>query len=281
MLFLGAERALLVGPIFHELISGISEELRELRLRMMVVELPDASSIESELRRHELDGVIALFDARLWQSDLPQRLAEVMPAVWVMGPQAGVAVVDHVVPQNFGVGEMAFDYLRSRGCPRVAVASLPIFRSVASRVSVMRAMAFANAARSEGTPVDIFSIDMSEAARRMLGEPFHQLSGVEELADRIVGDLPAGSGVFLSTDQELARLYPLLLKLGVTPERDYMLVSCDNESATLAPLHPKPATIDINAKRIGREAVRRLIRRIRHPSEPPLVIEVPPTLVKP
>ena len=138
MLFLGGNSASRLGPVFLELVSGISEELRTLRLRMMVVELPGPEYMEAQLRRHELDGVIALFDSRFWQSEIPNRLAHLMPAVWVMGPQSGPAVVDHVVPQNFAIGEMAFDYLRSRGCKQVAMATLPVFAHGTSPVSVIR-----------------------------------------------------------------------------------------------------------------------------------------------
>ena len=126
----------------------------------------------------------------------------------------------------------------------------------------------------------MFSIDLSEPARRMLGGPMHVMADAELLADAIVEKLPRGSGIFVSTDQELVRLWPLLLKRGVQPEKDFIMVSCDNETAAIAPLNPRPATIDINAKLIGREAVKRLMRRIGHPDDPPLVIEVPPTLIQ-
>ena len=60
---------------------------------------------------------------------------------------------------------------------------------------------------------------------------------------------------------------------------EVVIVSCDNETVRLSTLHPRPASIDLAAAEIARQAVRRLSSRIQHRDEPPIRTLVNPRLV--
>jgi DNA-binding LacI/PurR family transcriptional regulator len=103
------------------------------------------------------------------------------------------------------------------------------------------------------------------------------------LIARLASDMPRGGegplGLFVSRDEETVHVYRLLRENGVEPGRDVVVISCDNEFVRLSTLHPRPATIDLQAAQIARHAVRRLGARIKHRDEPPVRILVNPHLV--
>jgi DNA-binding LacI/PurR family transcriptional regulator len=123
--------------------------------------------------------------------------------------------------------------------------------------------------------------EASDPALRSLGTAPRVAPTTGALVERVLRDEPAGTGLFLSTDQETAALYHAMAANGVAAGNQYVVVSCDNEIPTLAPLNPRPATIDFGARQIGQQAVRRLLHRVRNPAEPTLLIQLPPRLVLP
>lgn len=280
MFFLGVTSNKL-GPIFMEVVSGVADELRSLEYRMIFSEIRSIHELENDPRRGELAGGVVLADPQLWNGPELKRMAELLPTVWVMGANSAGTPLDHIVPDNWAVGELAFAYLRDLGCPAVSYMKLPAWFQKVSQVELLRASSFLSAARSAGMDPSVYLSDQADQAARVLGPNVTGMPTPIELVRKFVAEQPRGTGLFVSTDREAAMLYPLLAACGVTPGKDILVVSCDNESPTLAPLFPRPASVDILAREIGRQAVARLLYRIDHRNEPPVIVQLPPKLITP
>ncbi len=76
-------------------------------------------------------------------------------------------------------------------------------------------------------------------------------------------------------------LMPQLQMAGVDFLHRVHAIGCDHEVRCLRSLEPLPATLDLHLDSIACRAIRQLIFRIRHPSEPLIRINVAPSLVLP
>lgn len=282
--FLGGGSFANLLPIFLEVLGGISAELQRMGLKMLLSEVGKPDALDNGvLRNQRPEASIVFVNRRDWDDQALARLGERIPAVWVMGASSGPTVIDHVVPDNLAIGKLAYEYLTSdRKCSRLAYVFLPVFSPTMGDVSAVRAISFLTAARAAGIENTVYAVGSPhEPTIRQLGGPAVVAPTTAELVARLSRELPRGTGLFLSTDQETALLYHTLAVSGAVPDRDFPVVSCDNETPTLAPLHPRPATIDFGARHIGEQAVRQLLRRVTDPVFPPLLIQLPPRLVKP
>jgi LacI family transcriptional regulator len=102
----------------------------------------------------------------------------------------------------------------------------------------------------------------------------------EALIEQAFSGSDPPDGIFAPTDQQVAMVHQLLRERGLIPGKDVRTVSCNNDRQWLATLHPQPATIDLRAGTLGREAVQRLSWRMDHPQSDPTVIMVAPRLVE-
>jgi DNA-binding LacI/PurR family transcriptional regulator len=100
-----------------------------------------------------------------------------------------------------------------------------------------------------------------------------------DLVRRLAESRQGRVGLFVSRDEETIGVYHLLREAGLEPGKDVVVVSCDNESVRLSGLHPRPASIDLGAAQIARQAVIRQAARIQNPKEPPVRILIYPRLV--
>ena len=85
-------------------------------------------------------------------------------------------------------------------------------------------------------------------------------------------------GVFVQSDQIINALHAVLSELGIRPEHDLKIVSCNAEKLFLGPLDPRPASIDIHSSEIGRKAIDFLIARIENRTNPPSSLVLRPKL---
>jgi DNA-binding LacI/PurR family transcriptional regulator len=145
----------------------------------------------------------------------------------------------------------------------------------------VRGQSFLNAALDARRPASAYLVCDDPIVADAYGRNAVLASGLEELADRLVRANPRPTGLFVANDWATARMYPMLIERGLQLGKDLLIVSCDNEDVRLAPLRPRPASLDINAPQLGRYIVARLLNRIRHPDDLPIVVLIPPTLVTP
>ena len=89
---------------------------------------------------------------------------------------------------------------------------------------------------------------------------------------------PKPTLICVQADMLTPAVYRCLADLGLRPQRDVAVISCNNEVRYLQALKPPPVVIDVQASLVGAYAVRTLLRRIAQPDDPPVQIAVRPRI---
>ena len=236
-------------------------------------DVSDATRLPTILEGRQLVGGILLgSQAR------PGVLAAIQHLPWVWLSSHSGPSGDSVLAGNQDIAEMATRYLVDRGHKHLA------FLSVMSSYPAYpaRAEAFRNAASRAGATADVL---LDDAGSTGAGEISPSLQVLREQVTGLVARFatlsPRPTGLFVPNDMMTAMVYPALAIAGIQPGKDLDVISCNNEEAYLAGLHPRPATIDIGAELMGRRSVEQLLRKIRHPGETRQVqIAVSPVLIE-
>lgn len=263
-------------PVIANVVAELARTAHEHDAHVLMAEMPNPAKISNILLRGDVTGAIVFVDSRLSTRDVAH-LRNHLPVVRVMGAQLASVDVDHVTPDASAVGCVAAEYLLREGCRSLAFFTCqPDWDLSRMRAQGFLAAALAGGVRPrmllQGEPhlaIDFYGPNASVSSE--LGELFRNLDG------RDSGPL----GLFVSRDEELAAVYRTLREVGLEPGKDVRIVSCDNETVRLSTLHPRPASIDLNASQIAQRAIRRLRERIEHPNEPPTRILISPRLVSP
>jgi DNA-binding LacI/PurR family transcriptional regulator len=264
-------------PVMASVVSGIAREANKGGTKVLVEEMIDPSKPSPSLLSGEVDGAIVFLSSELPASGFREALMKVqqyVPAVWAMGGDAGMAPVDHVIPDDRAIARLAFEHLAEKSCDELA------FLTVRPKWAMMRnrGQYFAGLAHDAGKPWSAYIV--SEDPRD--GDLFGPRTVVERdlgaLLDRLAIASPRPTGLFIGNDADTSWVHPMLLNRGVVPGKDILLVSCDNEEVRLAGLIPRPLSIDIGSVEVGAAAVRRLAFRINHRNDPPMMMKVAPFL---
>jgi LacI family transcriptional regulator len=275
---LGQARDWLQMPVMASAVAGIRTAVSERGFRLILEEILDPTKPNPLIDRREIDGAIVFVTGAL-PSDVCNealaKLSEKVPIVWAMGDEHGNYDVDHVTYDNLRIGNMACEYLRSRNCREIGLVSL----NPAWIFMRLRAQSFLNSAYDAGRPATAYVVSEDQMLIDSYGKRVVAAKSAEEIVAAIAAAQPKLNGLFTLNDQTTAMLAPILTRHGIRPERDVTIVSCDNEQSRLAALQPRPATIDIGAEEVGYRAMTRLVNRMRHPEESPLIIRVAARLV--
>ena len=267
LLLVGAPRDVLDRPGISTVVATVESELRRRGLSLLLGQADSLRELPPCVNRRKVDGLLLVGEA----TDTLSEAARSLPAVWLLSshtrPQGWA---DHVLPDNERIGTMAAEYFAARGHRRVAFYNeQPEHPGFA-----VRGAAFCSAARQRGMECN------SLVAERSGSGPvwgFGPSAVCVKLVKALVGTRPGPQAVFVPTDEQVLRLYPLLARHSVIPDRDLGVLSCDNQDAWLRQLDPRPASIDLNFDLIGRRAVEQLVSRITHPGQSPGTrILVPP-----
>lgn len=276
VLTLGGFQQWLGLPVMASVVAGITRAAKEMDVRPVLDEMPDPSALSSLLRRREVDGAVVFFHSGLPLDSLVQ-LRQHLPIVWVMGGEGGPVEVDHVSADNLGIGQLAFDYLASKGCRNLAYITSDPDWNIMRR----RGHAFISAATDANCQVMSILSGGTPVSTEAYGRQVRTADNLERAVDLLVAAKPRPTGLFIPTDLLTTRIYPLLAQRGIEPEKDIRIVSCDNEQERLSMLKPRPASIDIRGEEIGRWAVRQLIQRLQRPDDPATRMQVAPRLALP
>jgi LacI family transcriptional regulator len=265
-------------PVMASVVGAIRNAAAARGFRLMLDEILDPTNPGPLVRRREADGAVIFVTGSLAPDQARAALAavsEYMPVVRAMGVEVAPLGVDHVTFDNTLAGYMAHDYLRKAGCRHVA------FVTHAPHWAVMRTrgQSFLNAAFDAGAPATAYVQSTDPMVVGPFGRDVVAAPTTEQLVDRLVAAKPRPTGLFVANDWMTGLLYPMLIERGLHPERDVKIVSCDHEDVRLAPLKPRPASMDVGAHQIGKFAVARLLARMERAHEPPVVIHIAPTLV--
>jgi LacI family transcriptional regulator len=259
-------------PVMAAVVSELSRFAQELHLGVLLADMPDPNVINPVLKRPNVDGALVFIPASV-DPEQSRTLRQQLPLVRVMGGQFGVAELDHVTADNHAVGVMAAEHLLEMGCREIAfLTSNPGWET-----SRLRAQGFAVAAQKAGMLPAMFLVSEDPILAEFYGTRSHARPTLSDLVDDVAARRPAG--LFIPRDEETVQVYRLLAEHGIRPGRDIQIVSCDNEDVRLSMLHPRPTSIELNTAEIARQAVLRLITRIKKPDDRPLRIFVRPQLV--
>lgn len=267
LLLIGAPRDVLDRPGISTVLATVEMELRLRGVALMLAQTSCLSDLPPCISRQKVDGVLLAGEA----SDVPPKGHRSWPAVWLLSSHTQPHTwADHVLPDNERIGTMAAEHMAARGHRLVGFYNdQPTHPGFA-----VRGTAFCAAARDRGLECHSF------IAKRSEGDSvwgFGPNATCTDLVERLVSAAFRPQAVFVPTDEQALRLYPLLARRAVIPGRDLSVLSCDNQDVWLRQLEPRPPSIDLNFELIGRLAVEQLMSRITHPGCPPGTrILVPP-----
>lgn len=277
----GVHRYWMAVPAMASFIASVTAVASELDIDVMLDEMPSPEEPGRLIRRGEIGGAILLVHSDLARTDggraALRSLAGRLPVVWAMGAQVGPLVVDHISPDNLGIGHLAASYLMGKGCRRCAM----VVRTPEWAFIRERAAGFAGSLFDAGATFRIYLVSDNDRDGAVFPGNVHVVRSMEEAAAAMAASSDRPQGIFTATDAHMAELHPKLIGAGFRPGSDLQLVSCDNDRAALSLLDPKPATIDLNTAEIASRAIRRLRMRMRNLHEPPVSMQVPPVLIEP
>lgn len=278
LVLLGGFHFLGLAPVFVDVVAGISAEAKHLSQNLLLEEAATFEQLRRELAGTQMSGVIVVADTLTVDQEAIVQMSRMLPVVWAMGGQVETIRVDHVCPNNMGIGALAHKYLMDQGCGSVAVlnphpSDIPIYWQ--------RVQGFAFAALRCGRPAQVLLCDQDRSAIQALGTIGSCGPMVDQLVEKLLALAPRPQGVFLPSDNVMKLVHDALLARGVQPGRDITLIGCNNEEGIIASIDPRPATVALECVEVGRQAVQRLLWRIQNPYARPVLIEVAPRLVPP
>ena len=257
------------APIYSYAIQGVQDALHRAHFGFVIHQVPKIEELGTLPRHLRVDGLILL--SRSYEKQWPMELTR-YPVVKVMGSYFDKPC-DHVSYDNAAVGRVAAGHFIAKGILDVAVIGSNGHRDVLKE----RADSFTQHMKnSGGTVLELQSMEILH-----YGEDIHEMNEpvVRSFIDHLAAHSPRPKGLFLTLDMMAPLVYRLLREKGLEPGRDIEIVSCNNERPFLAGLNPRPATVDIQAERVGDRAVQQLFWRMQNKNDPHIKILVEPSLV--
>jgi DNA-binding LacI/PurR family transcriptional regulator len=184
-----------------------------------------------------------------------------LPCVWLMSLNRLPPTGDQVADDTEAAGQMAAEYLLSRGCKRAAVinhdSKHPCYQP--------RAEAFAKAFTASGGSVKV-----------LLDEP------LDVSARKVAAMRPKVDGLFVPLpDGEFEIVYRTLMQGNTsTGKLPLDLIGCAHDPARLHTLDPRVATVDIRAEELATAAIEMLLWRLRHPRDPRRRLTITPKIIE-
>lgn len=253
-LALGAVRGS-ATPGFGDLLSGVSQAATHHGLRVSFSHVPEMRTLTRELQSEVVDGL--LLHGQVPDSAVRSQLSR-MPTVWVMGNRVRPDWGDQVLPDSYGIGELAATHLHQAGHEHLA------FLNLDSRFWPFRRYehAFEDTGRALGATVTSVTHERRQVESYWAT---HDPEAVEQLVTRLLDIHPRPTGLFVADDMQVVQIQPALQRRGIEIGPGHTeLVSCNNELPYLAGLSPRPVSIDIRLSAIGRRAVEQLQWRLTH-----------------
>jgi LacI family transcriptional regulator len=267
-------------PVMASVLGGIQRGANAHDVRLLLGEMYDVTKPSSLLVDRQLDGAIVFVSS--WMPIAAygaafRAIQQYVPVVWAMGMELGISGVDHVAPDNVGIGFLAFSHLHGLGCRRPAFLTgdpgWPLMR--------LRGQSFLNSAFDAGLRPTVYAVADDPRAAEPYGPRAVLADNLADLVEQLARANPRPDGLFIGNDHTTSSVYPLLARHGIRVGQDLHVISCDAEEARLSGLHPRPPSIDIGGDEIGYRSVNRLLNRIERPNGPPLIIQVAPRLQLP
>lgn len=259
--------------VLLDVLHGVEKTLSQKGINLLFV---DAESLSSRSSFSQPDGIIIMgagIDAEL--------LGEIEnhPCICILPNLQNIRNLPTINHDDEEIGRIAFDYLTNKGHKEISILNFVCNHSGCQK----RVRTFEWLAAENGIKIKIF-----EAAGSTNSTPSLHINFADDCMNHFIHTLKnktnRSTALFSVCDLQTSYLYTALREAGMEPMRDIDIISCDNEKSILAPLHPKPATIDIRAEFIGRKAAEILLWQIQNFStilNEPLKILIMPKLMIP
>jgi len=247
------------APVYSAVIDGIADASRELGIGFSLHQLKSPDCLTT-LPAIGYDAIIYGMTDLVIEKILIERVK--IPIVKVMSVPDIHWPYDHVTYNNSMIGRIAGNYFIKHGHRRVALAGHDNAMEN-ERVNGVREIIEKNGGQAETL---LWPANVS-------GQEINNLTSAFLAAFR----KNKVTALFSTGDSYTVYIYQMLLHQGIRPGKDIEVVSCNNEDI-LEQLHPRPLSVDIHARSVGRMAVRQLLWRLENPKEPAVTLQMSPSL---
>ena len=182
---------------------------------------------------------------------------------------------DIVLTGNNAVGQLAAEYLLDRGHRRLGALNVLGDAAAIARLRYFKFIAMENSA-----DVNVFT--PTKVSKKVWDRDINIKwfdRAVEEQIDLMLSLKSRPTGLFVLSDFQVAATYRALAKRGIKVGEDIEIIGTDYEKAALLGLYPRPATIDLGYKTIGRLAVEHLMNQITNGQRESVKIMFTPKLI--
>ncbi len=252
--------------ISSSVLSCVHRMLAEKNLNLIFAHAQKVDALPPAVRSGQIDGILGYGQ---YPAEVVDRSLQKIPAVWMMTRWDGAADPwgDRVKPDHNSIGQLAAEYLLSRGHRLMAYFNPELGFALYQH----RFQSFRMAAEGAGTSPAVFN---------SRGEHDDLNAQAEQCVEQWLQASPRPTGIFVPVDRVTLFVYRHLERRGIAIGKDGVdVVSCDNERELLSLMRPPPASIDLNRDMIARLAVERLLWRMKNGvTSPSVQITVSPTL---
>ncbi len=255
------------APIYAYVLHGAEQEATQQGRPCRVLHAPNLETLHSLWPTVPRGGLILLANEQT--PGFPADFS-LPPIVKVMG-LSNTRWGDCCTYSSYSTGRTAAEYLHGLGCKRIGYLGYE-----QSGVTAVRAQGLDDTLIALGLPA-------SQRPQLNVFNAHHEPDDEAIFSDlKALFKKPKSiDGLFISADMLAPPTYRALKRLGIKPDTDIAIITCNNERPYLAELSPSPAVIDIHAELIGAEAVKLLDWRRANPDEPSRTLMIEPTLVLP
>lgn len=257
-------------PVYSSVMHGIEDELSKLNFNLIVRSLPIIEPWEAIPKK--IDGAI-LFHVKDDDPKLINTLRN-LSCVRVMGRSIETDFFDLVTYDDDAVGRIAAEHLLNLGHRRLSyIGSL-------DQKNTLRGISFKNAVMAAGAEFVVIEKGVDNLLLEDGSSQLPNMKALGTVCEGLAAMPKRPTALFFHADILVMGLYHILPHYGIKPGVDITLVGTNNDRVYLEHLSPRPATININAEQVGRNAVERLLWRLDHPKEPVEKIKLQPELIK-
>lgn len=263
----GMEDTLVQIPIVSHALQGIEIVLSGIGLNLVFANVPKGDRVPPFIAENRVEGLILKGPNQgrlpsVKESELLRQIYR-FPHLWLMGQLDG-ARGDHCNFDTETVAKLALTHFYEKNHRKVAFMNPKPGQGQFERVK--RAfLSHGHEMRLEATLLETPPVADVPWPLPAITEP----EKVEELTELWFNqpESKRATALFVPSDRTAVQLYSALERRGLRAGRDVSVISCNNESSLVNPLHPGLTSVDVHAEAIGRRAVDQLMWRIAHPEE--------------
>jgi DNA-binding LacI/PurR family transcriptional regulator len=264
----GMENTLVQIPIVSHALQGIEIILSGTGRNLVFANIPNGDRVPPFVSENRVEGLILKGPN---QGLLPsvkecELLRQVyrFPHIWLMGKLEN-AVGDHCNFDTSRVAQLALQHLREKGHRRVTFMNPKPGQTQFEKVK----RSFMSYAPEFDIETTLLEPEHPEAPHWPL-PAITQPENVDELTNQWAQTAKnkRSTAIFVPSDRTAVQLYSALERRNLRAGRDVSVISCNNESSLVNPLHPGLTSVDVHAEAVGRRAVDQLLWRIEHRNEP-------------